>query len=296
MPQIPFSTDWLKQFSDPYAVLGLSVSADDRRVLKRYRSVAKLLHPDGYTAADPTNRELASQLFAHLISPAYQKLKQDKGRAESLALLRVHVQRINRETPLLPQSDSAQQLIKIPMQSVDVFYEQAIAQLADSQYQPLQQFERITQQLTELNLVYLQLKMGEQVRPKPTGLVPTEQIKRETVASTDLKQQQPTINYAQRHYLRAQEYMKKESWSMAVQELRDAIRLEPTKSEFHSLLAKAYFMQNLTGMATVHFRQALKLNSQDPLALEYAKKLKIQLDSPSTEKKGGLFGLFAKKR
>lgn len=295
MSQIPFSTDWLKKFSDPYAVLGLSVSADDRRVLKRYRAVAKLLHPDGYTTADPADRNLASQLFAHLISPAYQKLKQDKGRAESLALLRVHVRRMNHEAPLLPQSDPARQLIKTPMHSVDVFYEQAIAQLADSQYQPLGQFEPITQQLTELNLVYLQLKMGEPVRPKPTGLVPAEQIKRETAASADPKQQS-NGNYAQRHYVRAQEYMKKESWSMAVQELRDAIRLEPTKSEFHSLLAKAYFMQNLTGMATVHFRQALKLNPQDSLALEYAKKLKIKLDPPSTAKKGGLFGLFAKKQ
>jgi tetratricopeptide (TPR) repeat protein len=196
----------------------------------------------------------------------------------------------------LPQSDPAQQLIKTPMQSVDVFYEQAIAQLADSQYQPLRQFELVTQQLTELNLVYLQLKMGEPVRPKPTGLVPAEQIKREAAASPDSNKQQPAVSYAQRHYLRAQEYMKKENWSMAVQELRDAIRLEPHRSEFHSLLAKAYFMQNLTGMATVHFRQALKLNSQDPLALEYAKKLKIKLDPPNNAKKGGLFGLFAKKR
>ncbi|NJN57539.1 MAG: DnaJ domain-containing protein [Leptolyngbyaceae cyanobacterium SL_5_9] len=295
MSQIPFSTDWLKRFSDPYAVLGLSVSADDRRVLKRYRTVAKLLHPDGYVTADPADRELASQLFAHLISPAYQKLKQDKDRAESLALLRVQVRRNNREEPSSPQSGLAQQLLKTPMQSVDVFYEQAIAQLADSQYQPLRQFELITQQLIELNLVYLQLKMGEPVRPKATGLVPAEQIKREAAAAGQ-KPPQPTVNYAQRHYLRAHEYMKKESWSMAVQELRDAIRLEPTKNEFHSLLAKAYFMQNLTGMATVHFRQALKLNPQDPLALEYAKKLKIKLEPPNTDKKGGLFGLFAKKR
>jgi curved DNA-binding protein CbpA len=296
MSQIPFSTDWLKQFSDPYAVLGLSVSADDRRVLKRYRSVAKLLHPDGYTTADPADRELASQLFAHLLSPAYQKLKQDKGRSESLALLRVHVRRMNREEPLVPQSEVARQLLKTPMQSVDVFYEQAIAQLAESQYQPLYQFEQITPQLIELNLVYLQLKMGEPVRPKPTGLVPADQIKRETPAAAPPDPNQFVGTYAQRHYMRAHEYMKKESWSMAVQELRDAIRLEPTKSEFHSLLAKAYFMQNLTGMATVHFRQALKLNSQDPLAMEYAKKLKIKLDPPSAGKKGGLFGLFAKKR
>lgn len=82
-----FSPDWLKKLSDPYAVLGVSVAADDRRVLKRYHAIAKVMHPDHYLSADPAEHDFASGLFARLINPAYEKIKQEKGRAEVMATL-----------------------------------------------------------------------------------------------------------------------------------------------------------------------------------------------------------------
>jgi len=93
--------------------------------------------------------------------------------------------------------------------------------------------------------------------------------------------------------------MKKQNWSLAVQELRDAIRIEADKSDYHVLLAQAYLMQNLTGMAKVHFRQALKFDPKHKVALEYAQRLKIEMTPPEhgkDTKGGGLFGRFAKKR
>jgi curved DNA-binding protein CbpA len=298
MSQVPFSADWLKQFSDPYAVLGLSVTADDRRILKRYRSVAKLLHPDSHATATEDTRDLASQLFARLVSPAYQKLKQDKGRAETLAMLRFQVRRVKREETLSPECQAAQQLLKTPLHAVDTFYEQAIVKLAEVQYQPLSQFEQITAQLEELNLVYLRLKMGELIREKPTGIVPAKDAKPPEFTPAPTAPEPPPTSYAQRHYQRAVEYMKKQNWGLAVQELRDAIGLDPNHSDYHCLLAQAYLMQNLPGMAKVHFRQAIKFNPQNKVALEYARKLKIKLDLPphKREKGGGLFGLFARKQ
>lgn len=300
MSQITFSPDWLRKFTDPYAVLGASVSADDTRILKRYRSVAKLLHPDSFA----TNSKLASQLFARLINPAYQKLKQKEGRDETMATLRFRARRLGREEMPAPTGDVARQLLKTPLQSVDIIYEQAVTSLADLQYQQLDQFESIIDELSELNLVYLRVKMGEPlIREKRSGIIPVEDVR---PIEFDLKPPvnnntvPSPINYAQRHYQRAQEYMKKSNWALAVQELRDALRLEADRSEFHALLAKAYLMQNLPGMATVHFKQALKLNPKDPLALEYAQKLKIDLSANngqnSGQKAGGFFGLFAKKR
>ncbi len=95
--------------------------------------------------------------------------------------------------------------------------------------------------------------------------------------------------------------MKRDDWAMAVQELRDAIRIEPHKSDFHAMLAKAYLMQNLPGMAKVHFRQALKFNPRHEMALDYARRLNIPIEpsinsTDTKDIKGGLFGLFAKKR
>ncbi|UBF25447.1 DnaJ domain-containing protein [Kovacikia minuta CCNUW1] len=313
MSQSSLPSDWLNQFSDPYALLGVSVAADDRRILSRYRTVAKLLHPDSQALADEAAKQLAGQLFARLVNPAYQKLKQEKGRAESVALLRIKVRRLNREASLSPKSALANQLMQHPVAEVDVFYEQAIAHLAESQYKPLDQFETITRELSELNLVYLQLKMGEMfVREKRTGVVSAAEAKPLQFTPVSTTSPIATENYAQRHYRRAQEYMKKANWSQAVQELRDAIKIEADKSEYHAMLGIAYLHQNLKGMATVHFRQALKLNPQDPLATKYAAKLGIQTNAatnaqpngkaanaqqnPKVAKGGGLFGLFRSRK
>lgn len=302
MSLLPFSADWLKQFSDPYAVMGLAVTADDRRALKRYRHIAKLLHPDSLTEADSETRDFATQLFARLVNPAYQKLKQEKGRAEMLATLRFRVRRMTKEEALVPKSPSARQLLGVPAASIDTFYEQAVTELADAQYQPIDQFVRIAPQIEELNLVYLRLKMGEpMIREKRTGIIPAADAK--PLEFTPVApNEKVTANYDQRHYQRAQEYMKHAEWAKAVQELRDAIRIDPKKSDYHALIGKAYLMQNLSGMAKTYFQQALKLNPRNELALQHAKQLNLQIDplmsgTAQKDEKGGLFGgLFAKKR
>jgi len=308
-------SEWFDQFSDPYAVLGVSLAADDRRVLKRYRNVAKLLHPDADLSADTAIQELASQLFARMVNPAYQRLKQEKGRAECKATLRFHVRRLNRDTPLQPNSDLARQLMRCPVTEVDIFYEHAVEELSTVQYQAFDRFPQITQQLTELNLVYLQLKMGEVfVSEKRTGLVAANQARPVQFAPLPSDHEVNSESYAQRHYRRAQEYMKKGNWSQAVQELKDAIKLEADKAEYHSLLGLAYLHQQYAGMAKVYLRQALKLNPQDPIALKYAAKVGLESPAPpqngkvsqnnttsanrsmqsaeKDKKKGGLFGLF----
>jgi curved DNA-binding protein CbpA len=315
MAQTAFSPEWLQQFSDPYAILGLSVTADDRRVLKRYRSVAKLLHPDMYISSDSETQELASQVLARIVNPAYQKLKQEKGRAEMAANLRFRVRRALRDEVLSPKGEKARRLMQTPPQALEMIYEQAIAELAEMQYQDLSQFESVTVQLGELNLVYLQLKMGEpMIREKRSGLVPSAEAKTIQFTPITPNDSPPVTNYAQRHFQRAVEYMKKQNWTTAVQELRDAIKLDATNADFHSHLAKAYLMQNLSGMAKVHFRQALKLDPKNALALKYVETLNIKLDSPNTggdrtttnprnstsaknpkSNPNGLFGLFARK-
>ncbi len=299
-----FSPDWLNKLSDPYAVLGISIVADDRRVLKRYRSVAKILHPDSYGATDPAIAELATQMFARLVSPAYQTVKQEKGRTEAVAMLRFKVRKLVRESALVPQSEAARELMRKPVQEADVFYEQAIAKLAEVQYQPLDHFETITQQISELNLVYLQLKMGD--------VFFTE--KRQGVVAVSPEIPSPSVNpsansefvqpdYARRHYERSQEYVKREEWTQAISELKDAVKMQPNKAEYHALLGYSYLRQKMTGMAKAHIRRALELNPQDPLASNLAPKLKLDGSVPSgssstskppskEEKRGGLFGIF----
>jgi curved DNA-binding protein CbpA len=301
MPKTSFSADWLQKFSDPYAILGISVAADDSRVLKRYRNIAKVLHPDSFGATDSDTKTLASQIFARLVNPAYQKLKQEKDRTESLALLRFQVRRLKREGAIAPKTELARQLSQLNLKDAEVFYEQTVAELGAKQYQSLDQFAPITQQLLELNLVYLQLKLDDvMLREKRTGLVSSTPAQPIEFSPTTKASEAPAIDYGLRHYERAKEYLKKDNIAQAVQELRDAIKMDPTKSDYHALLGVAYLKQNLSGMATVHFRQALKLNPKEPLALQYANQLKIKLEDKvqptQTTKKSGLFGLFGAKK
>jgi len=131
MSQSSLITDWTKKFIDPYSVLGVAVTADNNRVLKRYRDIAKLLHPDRFGLENGEAKELATQLLASLVNPAYKQLKVEKERNESVANLRIKVRLFHkRNGAIAPKSDIARQLLEHPVSAVDVFYEQAIAKLA----------------------------------------------------------------------------------------------------------------------------------------------------------------------
>ncbi len=336
-----FSSDWLQTLSDPYAVLGISIAADDKRILKQYRHIAKRLHPDRYVGHDQATQDYVGQLVARVINPAYEKLKQEKNRAEVIALLRLQAKHMKQAGQFVPTSDVARELMRQPTQLAVMFYEQQVAALAIMQYQSFDQIERMIQQLRELNWVYLQLKMGDAAdqREQCTGLMSHRET---TPAIAELRYAQPSSAtassatassatslatslttslttslvtgltssqssqslspttsqnvYAMRHYDRAQQYMKKGAYDPAIQELKDALRMEATRSEYHALLGYAYFCNNLPGMASVYSRQALKLNPDDPLAKKMAQKLNLYPPTIATAtapvKRRRLFGLF----
>ncbi|MDJ0704079.1 MAG: hypothetical protein QNJ46_12420 [Leptolyngbyaceae cyanobacterium MO_188.B28] len=87
---------------------------------------------------------------------------------------------------------------------------------------------------------------------------------------------------AQNHYNRALERMQLRNSSLAVQDLRDAIKQDPYNSQYHAMLGKIHLEKGLTGMANINLRRALKLNPEDALALKCLKKLKAQSQHPST--------------
>lgn len=273
-----FSSDWQTRFYDPYAVLGLPVTADDQRVKKRHRLLARLIHPDSHAHSDRETRESATQIFARLVSPAYQKIQQEVGRSENLALLRVKARQLFKETPQL-KGEQAMELLKLPASALDIFYEQAVSQLAERQYEPLEQFAIATEQLAELNLVYLWRRNSESIRPKPgPAVIPSPAVPRPAEPEPPQKRDE---FYAEKHYQRAQEYVANAAWSSATRELKDAIELVPNRSQYHALLGKVYVKQNLPGTARAYVKRALELNPGDRLAQEYAARLRLQVDIPA---------------
>ncbi|HEY9877534.1 MAG TPA: DnaJ domain-containing protein [Leptolyngbyaceae cyanobacterium] len=299
MAHSPFDPDWIKQFTDPYAVLGVSLAADERRILKRYRQVAKVLHPDAHVGGDSTMGEFANQTLARLVNPAYQRLKAEKDRSETLATLRFKVRRLSRDNTLNATGEQAQQLLNVPEPEIEIFYEQALLKLSEEQYNSPDNFDALTRQISELNLIYLRRKMGEPIiREKRSGLVAAGSVGNVPVPAADAPRK--TVSYAERHSVRAQDYLKNGNYSAAIQELKDALKIDAHNSSYHCLIGQAYLLNQLPGMAKVHFKQAIKLNPKNDVALKYARQLQIDLkpdvgpQSPpagqASSKRRGLFG------
>jgi curved DNA-binding protein CbpA len=102
-------------------------------------------------------------------------------------------------------------------------------------------------------------------------------------------------------YIRqAESYIQQQLWASALKELRAAIQIDCNNSKCHALLGFVYLNQKLAGMAKVSFQQALKLNPNESLALQYIDQVSgttpnIAVDKQSKSKdekgkKGGFFG------
>ena len=95
----------------------------------------------------------------------------------------------------------------------------------------------------------------------------------------------------------AETYISQKLWTSALKELRIGIQIDCNNSKCHALLGFVYMNQKLVGMAKVSFQQSLKLNPEEPLALQYISQVggtssngeKLQSE-PRNEKKGGFFG------
>ncbi|MEM9088627.1 MAG: tetratricopeptide repeat protein [Cyanobacteria bacterium P01_F01_bin.53] len=294
---------------DPFALLGLSVSADEKRIAKRYRNIAKQLHPDalanptGTPDADHLDVTKAARVIARIVNPSYQNLKHDKTRQEILTTLRFRVRRLDRTKKLVPTFPSAQELTKVTDSEVNIFYEQALSQLAEGQFYSMSALHNHSLEIGQLNLIFLSRKMESLViRPKRTGLMtnavtPTSagpasigrvarpagvltQGNGQNDTAGDTADNPPEVDYVKKHTHRAKTYLVKKNYEMAVQELREAIKIDPQSPELHSMIGQVYYKQKLSGMAKTHFRQALKLKPTHKIAQKYGKLLGLSEESP----------------
>ncbi|MGB3297543.1 MAG: tetratricopeptide repeat protein [Phormidesmis sp.] len=274
---------------DPFALIGISLSADEKRISKRYRQVAKLLHPDalaGGQALTGMDERVAAQVIARIVNPSYQKLKHEKSRQETLATIRLRARRLVRTEKLLPTFYSAKGLAEADDESVDIFYEQALSKLAEGQFQSLDDLRSHALEISQLNLIFLSRRLENlTLWPKRAGLMSaavTPTAVAAAAAHTELATEtaeKPAINYAQKHTTRAKTYLAQQNYEAAVQELREALKISPQNPELHSMIGQVYYKQKLSGMAKTHFRQALKLKPDHKMALKYSTLLGILNES-----------------
>jgi len=297
-------------YVDHYAILGVPVDAQGSEIRKCYLKIARSLHPDSCAEA---NKQLASQLLSKLVNPAYEKLMQDRERTEYEVLLRLLGQRVIQEKDSIElKSERAMQLLQIS--DPDNFYKTAVREVAQRQYQDLDQTLELTGELSELNLAYLvareskgEVSLG---RKQPLG---SSAAGRTSPSAASGAQQQPATpapsakgnsapppseTFVGQYYRRAEEFLAKNNLQQATLELRDALKLEPSNSRCHALLGTIYLRQNQVTMAKVHINQALKLDPKNSTALTGKQQLdKLEQKSGNTRKQSsGLFGLFGGKK
>ncbi len=286
-------------YADHYAILGLPMTSEAGEIRKRYLQIARSLHPDSCPEA---NKDLASQLLSKLVNPSYQVLSQERERSEYTILLRLLSQRLAQEHPAIElESESALQLLQTPADSED-FYKRTVNELAQQQYQSLDQALAVTSQLSELNLAYLMAQVGARAgvnspRPeKPDHGGPTPSAQE---APPDPELTDSSISaYVNQYYRRAELLIAKNNLQPAIVELRDALKLQPQNSKCHSLMGTTYLKLNQLTMAKIHFNQAIKYDSRNAMALmgkEQVEQLERHTKTARTPQKttrGGLFGLF----
>ena len=271
-----FQDEWIiAAEKDPYAALGLSLNAEDRRILKRYHQIATLLHPDVQAGSNSSLNQVADQLIAKVINPAYQRLKQEKSRSEILANMRFRVRQLDRQDKLTPSFESAQQLLRIPEAEVEVFYENTINQLAARQLDSIGEFGTVLSGLNQLNLAFLHRTIGKPIRPKRTGLVAVDPdpVTEDPQTEDPKPAEPPVINYAEKYGIRARTYLNQRNYDLAIQELREALKIVPNGIELHSMLGQAYLMKKSYGMARAHLKRVLELNPNHSVALKYSQVL-----------------------
>lgn len=296
---------------DHYAILGLPITTEAGEIRKRYLRIARNLHPDSRSDRDSENQALANQLLSKLVNPSYHILTQERERAEYQVMLRLLGQRLVQDRSSLPlQSKVATQLLQTPG-IPDHSYQKAVQDLAQQQYQVLEQALELIGQLSELNLVYLlrrQENGGTGAIPIPargSAPVPGSEPGPGTSLPPEANASQPggvTNSYVSQYYRRAEVLVAKNNPQAAIVELRDALKLDPESSECHSLLGAVYLKLNQLTMARIHFSQALKFNSRNAAALngkQQVQRLERQAQGShrgsSKPRGGGLFGLFGGK-
>ncbi|HIK30057.1 MAG TPA: J domain-containing protein [Oscillatoriales cyanobacterium M59_W2019_021] len=268
-------------FIDHHAILGMPIDASAGEIRKRFLKIARRLHPDICKAED---KQMAEALLSKLANPAYAKLSNDRERDEYAILLKMMGKRLVQEDSSVSlKSDAAKQLLQGA--AFEQTYKNTLAQIAEKQYDNLSQTLETIADISELNLVYLLRKersgSGLKKDPRPVTRLPMTTQPPTTAgvgATAPTSRQNP---YVEQYCNRAAGLIHKNdlnSLMMARKELQEALKLDANSSTAHGLMGKLYFAQNQIKPSTAymtlakqHVTQALKLNPQEPVALEVRK-------------------------
>ncbi|MDJ0728993.1 MAG: J domain-containing protein [Crocosphaera sp.] len=293
--------------TDHYAILGVPINADSRQIRQRYLKIAYILHPDTFHGKTDKEKQFATKILSKLVNPAYETLSKDRSRSEYKLVLSQMGQNLADElSSITLATDEAQKLLQTS-QDRELTYHRLLNPLASQQYDNLDNLFYIIAQISELNLIYLMLSQGEQVKEKARAkskpkLEPEPKAKTSSSSMGKEPKKEDKKSAIKTALKRAQDYLERNNLSQAIIELRETLKEDPNNSTCHGLLGLAYLKEKQLTMAKIHINKARKVNPQDPIVIQAKQALDEVL--PDTEKSTssdkpqgrGFFGLFGRKK
>jgi tetratricopeptide (TPR) repeat protein len=290
------------EFMDRHAILGVGVNAEEINIRERYQAIARLLHPDSARWKTEADKHLAVRLFSRLITHAYGQLSRQSQLQEQIIMLELLGKRLVEESSQIQIADPLCQQLYQSGNDFELVYDRLLTQLAVEQYSEPSQSERVINQISELNMVYLLRKQLQSVRSTPpvNSNAPSTSTAKDN-ASTELNKPSPVEGALRR----AEDYMSKRNWVKAVPEIKEVISVEPNNARAHTLLGLVYLHQQQMTMAKISINKAVQLAPTDPQVIQAKQEFDRASNPNSNSTSGktapkkaneGMFsGLFGKK-
>ena len=310
--------------TDYHAILGVPLDDAPKNIRLKYLKIAQQLHPDT-CKGDQVRKDLANSILSKLVNPAYEKLSRKNCFAEhQLVLTQIGKRLAEKSDRMIVASTPAKDLLQSE-HKLELVYNEHLKKLIANQYKDLEKVTDKIAIISELNLVYLMIKQGRAINREDKIQAKAPQQKQPPTKTSSVKPPQSTSTNKPPEEItpqvrvlsfirRAKEYIDKNSYSQAIAELRDGLKIDPNNSTCHGLMGKIYLLQNQITMAKVHISKAYKANPQDPIVIEVRKELNkltknqdikakngkakgsSKSNAPKSDNKGLFSGLFGAKK
>jgi len=288
---------------DYHAILGTPLDMGAPEIRQRYLKIAYFLHPDTCKLESAADKKRAIKLFSKLVNPAYEVLSRENSRTEQILIVSEIARGLAPEKDKITLVNEDSQKLLQATNNVDLVYHQLLHPLITDLYKDLDDIFQRVAYISELNLIYLIMKSGQpissrlqsprmvaaSVGPKADATIVIQTPPLKEVS----KKETPKI---ENYYRRAKEKYDRGSYSEAIAQLREVLKIDPRDSKSHCLLGLCYLKSKMATMAKVHITMALEINPSDPSIILAKRELDKVLppddkkDSKST--KSGLFGGF----
>ena len=308
---------------DHHAILGVSLDADPKKIRLSYLKIAQKLHPDK-CRQDPQKAKVAGQILSKLVNPAYEQLSKKSSFAEhQLILTQIGRRLAENKHKVGVRTPAAKELLE-SSNSAELLYPKLLKKITSEQYQSIEKVTKNIGAISELNLVYLMLKSDrlenrQQPQAQQNSVKPLQPKTQTKTNKSTVSQSKATVSQAKTppnqskidepntatrvnsFVGRAQQYIAKQEFDRAVNELRDALRIDPNHAVAHAVMGQAYLHKKQLTMAKVHISKACKAEPHNTIVVESKKALdkltktknKAKTGNSNSNSKPGNSGFFS---